>query len=126
MMTESDLVTAKLLCRVMECPAPHFRTKRAGILFLSDVENYLRNFGIHHVVFDIKRLAKVAYRRKIHALKAHTYGYRTDLIFFWIEASHRGESTQKSERILTCGYTDSDPVAVLNHVVVVARTADVA
>ena len=79
MMTECYLVAARLDRGIMEYPAPHLGTERAGVRLLSCLENYLSEMSLDKSERYSPALAKFTNRRKIHCrsadiLKAHIGG----------------------------------------------------
>ena len=52
-MSECNKIAALFKCNVVQCPAPHFRTHSAWILFFAYVENNISNIRFAHFKINI-------------------------------------------------------------------------
>ena len=125
MVAERDLFAARGLGGLVQRAAAHFGAQRAGVFLLADVENDLGDLGRDADVFDAQLVAQRSDGGEVHLRVAHLERDGDDLELFGIERAQPGQRGQQRKRILAAGYADRDAVALLDHMVMVHRAADI-
>ena len=122
---ERDLFAARGERGLVQRAAAHLGTQRAGVFLLPDIEDNLLDLGRDADVFHAQLVAQRLYRREVHLLITHLERNSDDLELLGVKGAQFGQRDQQRKRVLAAGYADRDTVAVLDHVVMVHRTADV-
>ncbi len=132
-MTQSDLIASKLLGGIVKHSAAELGAKRAGVGFLTHVENDLGDIGRLHVIGYVQFFAKLAdgcvIRRNAAALQItepHIHRNRHKLKRNGIEATKLCHRIKQGKRILSRRHADGDFIARLDHRIIVARTSRIA
>ena len=125
MVAERDLFAARGLCGLVQRAAAHLGAQRAGVFLLADIEDDQPDLGRDADVLDAQLVAQHPDRGKVHLCIAHLERDRDNLEFLRVERAQLCQRDQQRERVFAAGYADRDAVAVLDHMVMVHRAADV-
>ena len=125
MVAERDLFAARGLCGLVQRAAAHLGAQRTGVFLLADVEDDRADLGRNADVLDAQLVAQRPDGGKVHLRVAHLERDRDDLELLRIERAQLCQRDQQRERVLAAGHADRDAVAVLDHMVMVHRAADV-
>ena len=122
MMPESKLFTAYLFRRIVKHSSSHSGTKTAGAFFLSLVKNNFTDVGALYNKPDPKLIAQ---RKKRLIVRAYTVKLRikrngANRITFWVKTAHSAQCRKQHDRIFSARNSNSNFIAVLNHIVIIA------
>ena len=105
MMSIGYLICAYLKGLLIEGPLAKLGAEGAGIAFLTYVEEYISDLGIHHIVRDLKFLAQGPHRPQREVSEPQVYSYSTELIMLRIKASEGIHGYKEAQGILSRRYT---------------------
>lgn len=120
-MAESEFAAAKTVDLAVERAAAEFRAKGAGVGLLPHVEHDLGDVRLYDVSFHAYRAAIFGKRvvlRDGSVLEAHINRDGGELELFGGELAVGGERGKQEHAVLAARKPDEDPVAVLDHLVV--------
>ena len=127
---QGDLGDAPVPDGVVESAPAHFGAHGAGVLLLPQVEDDVVDLRGEEGVGDAQLLAVGRHRGEVHALApvhmAHVQGEGLHGEGLGVKLRQLGQGGQEGEGVLAAGDPHGDPVAGLDHVVVLHTAAGVA
>ena len=124
-MAERNLAAACLAGGIVQSAAAQLGTERAGVFFVADIKHDRADLGGDADVLDAQLVAQRLYRGEVHLIIAHLQCNSHDCKMVRIKAAQLTECYEQRERVLAAGNTDRNPVALIYHMVMVHRTADI-
>ena len=121
------LIAAFLFYGIVQRALTHFRAERTGIAFLPLLKDHIRNIRPDNSIRDLKLVPANAFDpAQIQVMKAQVHRYSVQLKMLRIKPLQPVQGIQKCQGILASRYPYRDPVALLDHMIIIRSPADIA